>query len=379
MRVLRRHDGPPGQEDMPYLMMPGPVTTAASVRLAMMADWSPQDPEFLDLLEKTREHITALCGATPDHVCILAEGTASNITRDALHAFAPQGEAKTLVISNGALAQSAAATLDLLQRPYLKIEASPFQPVKSHDIKTILDADRRISHVWMVHCEPSTGIINPVEQLSEVIKGTGRTLIVDARCTLGGVPISASDCGISMLIGTSSSALESVPGIVPVVIHRTLLETKPASPSQACSILRAAAQSPLQQLETSTHTVAALAEALQLLAKEDGVSARHDRYRRNAATLVDGMKRMGFVPLLTAEQQGALVQAFHKPNDPDYDAERFAVALRRRNFAIPSADAKYLTVGTIGNIDHRVVSKFLVAVEESVEELGIRTTAPAAA
>jgi 2-aminoethylphosphonate-pyruvate transaminase len=229
-----------------------------------------------------------------------------------------------------------------------------------------------------VHCEPATGIVNPVDQLAEIVKGTGRTLMVDARCTLGGIPISVAESDIALLIGASHTALESVPGIVPVFIQREMLNAKTVSPAQSCSILKSRV-TPQPTADGPTHALAALAEALRLLEKEDGVDARQDRYRRNASTLVDGMKRMGFVPLLAAEQQGPILQCFHKPDDADYDDARFVDALRRRNFAIPATDAKYLRIGTIGDIDHRVIAKFLVAVEEAIDELGIRSTAPAAA
>ena len=54
--------------------------------------------------------------------------------------------------------------------------------------KALVD-DKSISHVWLAHCETSTGMLNPLEEIAAVVKRLERSLIVDARMTFGGMAI----------------------------------------------------------------------------------------------------------------------------------------------------------------------------------------------
>jgi 2-aminoethylphosphonate-pyruvate transaminase len=381
MNGMRQFNGPEGQEDMAYLLGPGPVTTAQSVRLAMMADWPPDDSEFQSMVNAIRTDLLRLCQGENSHDCVLLSGTETAALADVLSTFAPAQESKTLVLSNGSIANSAAKELGRLGRPYIKLEASAFSPIKPTDIIPVLNADRKISHVWLVHSEPETGIVNSVSALAQIINAENRILMVDARLTLGALPLSLQSDKIGVLVGSSAASLESVPGLVPVMykggVHKTATR-QPGEPVASASLHwtnlahgGAAGSTP------PTHLVAALFEALRRLQVEGGVAARLDRYHRNATALNDGMKRMGFSPLLPSETHGPFVQVFHNPKDPEFTPEIFREHLRAHSFLIARSSARTFGVGTIGDIDQRVIDRFLLAVEDTIKEMGLRSTAPA--
>ena len=129
-----------------------------------------------------------------------------------------------------------------------------------------------------------------------------------------------------------------------------------------------------------THVVAALDEAVSQFIEEGGQSARLARYTANCRTLVDGMARLGFRPVLDARVQAPIIVTFHAPADPKYDFRRFYDGAKRRGFILypgKLTQIETFRVGCIGAIGRNEMQQAVNAVADTLREMGIASGAPA--
>ena len=118
-----------------------------------------------------------------------------------------------------------------------------------------------------------------------------------------------------------------------------------------------------------THVVRAFAEALKELDGEGGIAARQHRYSENQNTLVTGMQRLGFKPLLDAKLQSSIITSFHNPKHPNYNFNTFYEVLKEKGFVIypgKVSQADCFRIGTIGDVWPSDIDKFIEVVETSM-------------
>lgn len=381
-KFTHRFDGPPGQEDMPYLLTPGPLTTSRNVKAAMLADWGSRDVEFRRLVADIRKGLLDLAGADSSYECVIMQGSGTFAIEAALGSFCPKAEAKTLVVANGAYGERAAAILQRLGRPVIKIDRGDSAAPRLEDVTQALDADPAISHVWIIHCETTSGIVNPINDIALAVKARGRTYMVDAMSSFGALPLDMKD-GIDVMVSSSNKCIEGVPGFSYVIVRRDMLVgAKGMSHSVVLDLyeqwmgLEANGQF---RFTPPTHALVAFHQAMKEHAEEGGVTARGARYQRNAQILVKGMGEMGFSTLLSGNEAGPIIQTFLTPRDPNFDFEQFYEELRLRGFAIyPGKLTKRpsFRIGTIGKVDEKVMNGVLKAIAEVLANMNVTDLAP---
>lgn len=373
--------GPQGQEDMPYLLTPGPLTTSRGVKLAMLADWGSRDVEFRQVIAGIRQELLALAGATNRYECVLLQGSGTYAIEAALGCFCPQGgEAKTLVIINGAYGERAAKILERIgNRPYKKISKPDNQTPNARNLRDALKKDDTIEAVFMVHCETTSGIVNPIEDLCAVAKEFGKTVIVDAMSSFGALPVDVDELGIDALVSSSNKCIEGVPGFSYAICTRDLLEASQGKSHSTVLDLydqwQAMEKNGQFRFTPPTHTLVAFYEALKELHDEGGPSGRRLRYNRNKDILVSGLKEMGFETFLNDDVSGPIIQTFVTPQDSHFDFETFYGALRERGFAIypgKLTGRDSFRIGTIGQLNDQVMEAVIDAIRDVLREMGVR-------
>ncbi len=377
-----RFDGPPGQEDMPYLLTPGPLTTSRSVKAAMLADWGSRDIEFRRVVAEIRRGLLDLAGADDGFDCVIMQGSGTFAIEAALGSFCPKADTRTLVVANGAYGDRAAAILTRLGRPVTKIDKGDSAAPTAGDVTTALAADPTISHVWVIHCETTSGIVNPIVEIARAAKAAGKVVMVDAMSSFGAIPLDMKD-GFDVMVSSSNKCIEGVPGFSYVVVKRDMLiASKGMSHSVVLDLyeqwkgLEANGQF---RFTPPTHALVAFHQALKEHAEEGGVSARGARYRQNADILVRGMREMGFSTLLSDNEAGPIIQTFLTPRDPNFDFEQFYEDLRVRGFAIyPGKLTKRpsFRIGTIGKVDDTVMRAALKAIREVLKDMNVTDLSP---
>ena len=375
--------GPEGQEDMPYLLTPGPLTTSRTVKLAMLADWGSRDVEFRKIVGDIRKRILQVANCDVRYECVIMQGSGTFAIEAALGSLCPDKRRKTLVVANGAYGDRAAQILERIGRPYLKIDKGDSAVPTVEEVVTMLDADKGISHVWMAHCETTSGIVNPIEEIGQAVKLHDKVFMVDAMSSFGALPLHMVGQNIDVMVSSSNKCLEGVPGFSYVVLKRDLLEAS----AGACHSIVLDLFDQWRGLETNgqfrftppTHALVAFDQALKEHEQQGGVEGRGARYTRNAKALVAGMTEMGFSTLLQEGLAGPIIQTFLTPRDPNFHFDQFYEALRVRGFTIyPGKLTKRpsFRIGTIGQIDERVIAAALEAIRDVMGEMGVKDFAP---
>jgi 2-aminoethylphosphonate-pyruvate transaminase len=375
--------GPEGQEDMPYLLTPGPLTTSRTVKLAMLADWGSRDVEFRKIVGDIRKRILQLANCDGSYECVIMQGSGTFAIEAALGSLCPDKRRKTLVVANGAYGDRAGQILDRIGRPYFKIDKGDSAVPTVEEVVTMLDADRSISHVWMVHCETTSGIVNPIEEIGQAVKLHDKVFMVDAMSSFGALPLHMVALNMDVMVSSSNKCLEGIPGFSYVVLKRDLLEASAgASHSVVLDLFdqwRGLETNGQFRFTPPTHALVAFDQALKEHEQQGGVEGRGLRYTRNAQALVSGMAEIGFSTLLDENLSGPIIQTFLTPSDPNFHFEKFYEALRVRGFTIyPGKLTKRpsFRIGTIGQIDERVISAALQAIRDVVAELGVKDFTP---
>ena len=346
-------------ETQPHLLFtPGPLTTSDAVKRAMLRDYGSREPDFIKLVLTIRNRLLEIAGVSQkdgyEAVPVQGSGT-FGIESVIGSVIPPQG--KLLVAVNGAYGRRIVQIAECLRIPVVTLEFDESEVPDKTQIGAALQGDPAITHVAAVHCETTTGILNPIEAIAEVVAEQGRTFIVDAMSSFGGIPIDLSEAPIDILISSSNKCLEGVPGFSFVITRRDALESSRGQ-ARSVSLDLAAQWDGLEQngqfrFTPPTHVMLAFLQALDELRKEGGVTGRYQRYRQSYETLIGGMEEMGFSCLVRPELRSPIITTFVEPANPDFDFEVFYEQLARRGFIIypgKISRAPSFRIGTIGNI-----------------------------
>ena len=363
----------------PRLFTPGPLTTSATVRAAMTRDVGSRDAGFTDIVQTIRTTLADL--AAPGHpdryATVLLPGSGTYAIEATLGTCVPDA-GRLLIVVNGAYGERMRQMAERLHLPHAVLRVPEHLPVEPDEVRTALDAHPEVSHVALVHCETTTGLVNPLAALAALTTARGLTLIVDAMSSFGAYPIEMPVLGVHYLVASSNKCLEGVPGLSFVVADRAELA---GCKGQARSLsLDLVAQ--LHAFDTDgqfrftppTQVVLALAQALAELAAEGGVEARGARYARNQRRLVGGMRGLGFETYLPPELQGSIITTFNCPRVPGFDFEPFYRRLHARGFVIYPGKltaAPTFRIGTIGQLFERDVTALVENIDEVLREMQV--------
>lgn len=283
-----------------------------------------------------------------------------------------------LVLINGAYGKRLAKICEVLQRPFSTLETEENVPTTAADVERLLAADPAISHVALIHCETSTGILNPLEAIAKVVERHGKRLIVDAMSSFGAIGIDARKVPFDALIAASGKCLEGVPGMGFVFARSAALE---ASAGNCHSLAMDLQDQHAYMRKTGqwrftppTHVVAALHEALSQYEEEGGLPARQRRYASNCETLLGEMARLGFRSFLPAEIQAPIIVTFHAPRDPRYRFADFYQRVREKGFILypgKLTQVETFRVGCIGHVDAAEMRQAVAAIGEALRELEV--------
>jgi 2-aminoethylphosphonate-pyruvate transaminase len=380
---MSAYKGPDGQEDMPYLLMVDPVTTTRNVKFSMLADYAPRDSEFSTLLAAVKSALLQVVSADASFDCVLLQGPSAFAIEAALASFSPPRRKKTLVICNGADAENAAQTLEAMGRPVVRLTYRETSMPRASDVAKTLDEDRNITHVWLTHIETATGMLNPLADIAEVVKAKGRVMMLDATASFGGVAMNILDDNIDVLVSTASSCLGSIPGVSFVIGKTEQLQT--AAGQSHSRVLDLHRQWTTQQQQghfnntPPTHALAALRAALRELDDDGGVTGRSKRFFRNAETLRERLKAMGFSLLLADVEASPVVQTVLAPKSATFNYTRFYDSLRDQGFAIMPGklgQRASFRIGCIGPFDERLMQQVVIAIEQVLNAMDVRSLAP---
>ena len=366
-----------GSRDKP-LFTPGPLTTSRMVKQAMLRDLGSRDFEFIARVKDIRRRLLALGGAAnAGYEAIIMQGSGTFSLEAVVSSTVPPN-GKLLVIVNGAYGRRIAQIADVLKIDTVVLTTGEERQPDLSQIETTLAADDTITNVAMVHCETTTGIINPIQAIGALVKQAGRRYFVDAMSSFGAVPVNLAECGIDYLVSSANKCIEGVPGFGFILANRkALLETEGYARSLSLDLLaqwRGLKANGQFRFTPPTHALLAFHQALVELEQEGGVEGRGARYRSNYETLVTGMSALGFQEYLKPEDQGYIITSFRYPPHPNFSFDEFYKRLNDKGFVIypgKVSDADCFRIGSVGRIFPTDVRSLLAAIRETLSEMGV--------
>ncbi|HEY3178332.1 MAG TPA: 2-aminoethylphosphonate--pyruvate transaminase, partial [Casimicrobiaceae bacterium] len=318
------------------------------------------------------------------HVCVPMQGSGTFAVEAAVNSLVPH-DGHVLVLINGAYGKRMAKLTEMMGRKLSVFETPEDVRTTADDVERLLTRDPSITHVGLIHCETSTGILNPLSEIASTVARHGKSLIVDAMSSFGALPIDARTTPFDALIGASGKCVEGPPGMGFVFVRLSLLERCAGrSTSLALDLYDQWAymeKTTQWRFTPPTHVVVALNAALDQFAAEGGQPARLARYTRNCETLVKGMAEIGFRPFLDAAIQAPIIVTFHAPPDTRYTFREFYDRVRDKGFILypgKLTQVETFRVGCIGAIGPDEMRHAVNAIRDTIDEMGIRRVTPTA-
>lgn len=369
----------------PLLLTPGPLTTSKAVKEVMVHDWGSRDQTFIRINQEVRDQIVEVAGSTGTHVCVTMQGSGTFSVEAMLCSFIPK-DGKVLILINGAYGKRAAKICSIAGRAVTTYETPEDTPPSVSEIKSILDNDADITHVFAVHCETTSGVLNPIKEIADTVKAAGRRLLVDSMSAFGALPIDAKEVYYDALAASSNKCLESIPGMGFVVCRETALaETEGNATTLTLDLFdqhKVMEATNQWRFTPPIHVIVSLHKAIEEYMEEGGQKGRGARYTNNRDTLINGMREMGFQTLLPDELQAPIIITFHMPADPKFHFQTFYDKLHQKGFIIYPGKltvADSFRIGCIGRLYEKDMLAALNAVRETMAELGVASGAPAMA
>ncbi len=339
------------------LLTPGPLTTSEGVRGQMMVDHCTWDNDYKIITQEIREELLNIAHVSSDeYTAVLMQGSGSFGVESVLISNLGEND-KILVISNGAYGERIVKTVKQARRNYALYECHYNELPSALKVAEILEQDKAITHVVIVHCETTSGILNDIESIGKVVKDAGLIYFVDAMSSFGGVDIDVKALGIDFIISSANKCIQGVPGFSFIICKKdALMKCKGKSTSISLDLYAQWEEMDKEgkwRFTSPTHVVLAFRQALRELVLEGGVTAREERYRENNKILIDRMEDMGIDTYVDRTNQSPIITTFLNPQDEEFSFTEMYEFVKERGYAIypgKVTNADTFRIGNIGEI-----------------------------
>jgi 2-aminoethylphosphonate-pyruvate transaminase len=361
----------------PLLLTPGPLTTAKSVKEVMVHDWGSRDAAFIRINGEVLDRLPDVINGRGTFVTVPMQGSGTFAVEAMLTTFVPR-TGKCLLLVNGAYGHRAKKILDIAGRATIVLETPEDTPPDLAKLDAALAADPAITHVFTVHCETTSGILNPVHAIAEIAACHGRRLLVDSMSAFGALPLDAAKTPFDAVAASSNKCIEGVPGLGFVLARAAALaETKGNATTLVLDLHdqhQNLAKTGQYRFTPPIHVIVSFHQALMEFFAEGGQPGRGARYAENGRILSEGMQALGFRPLLPGALQAPIIYTFHMPKDPAFVFQTFYDLLKDRGYVIYPGKltvADSFRIGCIGRIDGGHMRAFLAAVAEVLAVMNV--------
>jgi 2-aminoethylphosphonate-pyruvate transaminase len=359
------------------LFTPGPLTTSITVKQAMLRDLGSRDQEFINIVREIRQELAALSGAAEEYTAVLMQGSGTFGIESVLSSVIPPN-GKLLILINGAYGERMLKIAKIHGITTVVQRCSENKVPDVNALERLLEEDHTFTHLAVVHCETTTGIINPIAEYGRIARDHKLIYIVDAMSSFGAYPVNLKEAGIDFLVSSSNKCIEGVPGFSFVLCNQeSLLATRGFARTLSLDLL--AQWEGLEgdgqfRFTPPIHALLAFRQALRELDAEGGVNGRAQRYTQNHEFTLQGMQALGFEPYLEKEYRGYIITSFYYPKHEKFDFKVFYQKLSERGQIIypgKLSQEDCFRIGHIGRLNLSDVQALLAAVSAVLNEMGV--------
>lgn len=368
----------------PLLLTPGPLTTSKAVKAVMVHDWGSRDATFLKINTEVLERLPDIIGGKGAFVTVPMQGSGTFAVEAMLTTFVPPS-GKVLLLINGAYGLRAKRILDIARRAVVVHETPEDTPPDLGAVDALLTADAAITHVFVVHCETTSGIRNPIEDVARIVARHGRRLLIDSMSAFGALPLDATKITFDAVAASSNKCIEGVPGLGFVLARESALKESKGNATTLVLDLHDQWQNFVKtgqyRFTPPIHVIVSFHQALMEFLAEGGQPGRGARYAENGRVLAEGMKALGFRLLLPEALQAPIIYTFHMPKSKGFVFQTFYDELKARGYVIYPGKltvADSFRIGCIGRIDAGHMRAFLANVADVLAGMGVASLQSAA-
>ena len=358
------------------LLTPGPLTTTDTVKAVMQVDHCTWDDDYKQITQRIRAQLLALGHvAEPAYTAVLMQGSGTFGVEAVLTTVVGPKD-KVLIAANGAYGLRMTDICRHAGVAYALYEVPNDTRPAADAVAQHLAQDPAITHVAMVHGETTSGILNDVAAVGQVARAAGKTFIVDAMSTFGGVDIPLADWGIDFLVSSANKCIQGVPGFSFILANREKLAAC-AGQARSLSLDLYDQWKGLEdgggkwRFTSPTHVVLAFDQALKELEAEGGIPARHARYDQNQRLLAENFRALGFRPYLDPAVQGPIITSFCYPEGATFIFDQMYHYIKDRGYVLYPGkvmEADTFRVGNIGEIYPEDILKLSAILADFLKE-----------
>lgn len=376
-QVKSSHDSSFPSAHDPLLFTPGPLTTSLAVKHAMSYDVGAWDSPIKKVIQYIRENLLKAAGVGEGWECVLMQGSGSFSVESAVVSLVPKN-GKIAIATNGAYGRRMIKIAEMSGIDTLPIVFEENEPANAEVIERVLNENPDVTTVGIIHCETTTGLLNDIQSVADVVKKASKTYIVDAMSSFGGYEIDLTN--IDAIISSANKCIEGVPGFGFVLARTQLLRDSGEGKWARSHCLdlydqwKGFEEGGKFRFTPPNQVLLGFQQALKEFFNEGGVKARQQRYRENYETLINGITKIGFIPFLEKEKQSHIINTFYCPADSNYDFLTFYNKLSDLGFVIypgKVTDVECFRIGNIGRIYPRDIQMLLFAIDHVCSEMGV--------
>ena len=358
------------------LLNPGPATTSEGVKRALLIpDVCPREETVCKMLADVRTRLAAIAGDPAQISAIPIVGSGTTVLEATLVSFIPRDGA-ALIVDNGDYGTRLVEMARACGIPHRVAGMGWGRPVDLAAVERALSGDADpITHLVFVHHETSSGLLNPLDELTALAARHGIAVIVDAMSSFAAlpVPVGGGD-GVDVLVSSANKCIQGMAGLsFAIATHRAIEDARRATPRSLVLNLIAEfdhlEKTGQMRFTCPPQILSSLQRAL-LEFEAEGLEARGARYARSMRTLVAGLRRLGFEPLLEDRHQSGILVAIREPRASWYDFDAMHDALFEQGFTIypgkPGGTPTF-RLAVLGDIDAADIESFLAALRRYLE------------
>lgn len=359
-----------------WLFTPGPLTTSKKTKEAMLVDVGSRDNDFIKENQLVCNNIIRIIGVK-NYICVPIQGSGTFGIESALSSILTN-KSKILILSNGEYGRRIIRICKKISKKFIVLSSKEDEIYSIDKCEKLIKKDKQITHVAIVHCETSTGMLNPLVNIGNLCKKYKKKLFVDAMSTFGGIKIDFKKNNIDVLVSSANKCLEGVPGFSFIIIKKkSLINCSGNANSLSFDIYdqwKHFVKNGQWRFTPPTHSILALSYSLLLLKKEGGVSKRYNRYKKNYETLLKGMEKIGFTSFINKKYHSPIIVSFNYPKNKKFNFEKFYKKLSSLGYVIYSGTMtkkKTFRIGCIGDINSDIIKALLKNIKKTLTTMKI--------
>ncbi|MFI6908924.1 pyridoxal-phosphate-dependent aminotransferase family protein [Nonomuraea sp. NPDC050394] len=357
------------------LLNPGPACTSKRVKDALLrGDLCHREPEFTELLFRIREALPRSLNLGGTHEALLVTGSGTAAMEMAVISSVRRGRG-VIIVNNGVYGDRMIRIAKAHGIPYHEVRSEWTVPADPRAVEAALAEHADVDAVVCVHHETTTGLINPIKEIGEVVaaQAHGALFVIDA---ISGTAIEDQDLSevkADVVCGTANKGLHGQPGMSFILCSERSIERIQEVPERSL-YLNAASYLKGQRKGDVPFTPAvqvcyALDEAIKEYEEAGGFAARTKLYRERAALVRGQFERLGLRILVDERFRSNTVTMLHLPESVTYAS--LHDELKKRGYVIYAGQGQlsrdFFRICTMGEIPWHQLERLEDALRESIE------------